>query len=254
MEGIPESLVQFFKDNPKPALAFSGGVDSTYLMYVCRRLDVDLIPVFFMGEFQTVADLVNVENLCKRYNFNPEFIEVNVMAYKDLTENGENRCYLCKKLMFIKMWERVKQFDRNYMMDGTNASDSPEERPGMKALEELGVRSPLRECGLTKEDVRRLSREAGLNTWDQPSNSCLATRIPHGMKITRDLLMRTNMAETDLRAFGLKDIRLRTTMDGNALLEVLPSQQDFLEEHKEEIERMVLDYYPGVSYGTRKVA
>jgi len=229
MDGIPDSLVQFFKENPKPALAFSGGTDSTYLMYVCRRLDVDMIPVYFLGSFQTVGELVNVENLCKRYEFNPEFIEYDTFKEKDIVANNADRCYRCKKLMFTKMWDRVKQFDRKYMMDGTNASDNRDDRPGMKALEELGVRSPLKECGITKADVRRLSREAGLNSWDFPSNSCLATRIPTGTVITEENLDRTERVEKDLRLIGLRDIRVRTVDEDNALLEVLPSQQDFLE-------------------------
>ncbi len=222
-------------------------------MYVCRRLNVDMIPVYFMGSFQTVGELVNVENLCKRYEFDPEFIEYDTLSDKEITANDADRCYKCKKLVFTKIWERVKQFDRKYLMDGTNASDRTEDRPGMRALEELGVRSPLRECGLTKEDIRRLSREAGLNSWDFPSNSCLATRIPTGMVITEELLDRTERVEKDLRILGLRDIRVRTVDEDEALLEVLPSQKDFLEENKAEIERTILRYYDEVSYGTRKV-
>lgn len=252
MDGIPDSLIKFFEDNPNPALAFSGGTDSTYLMFVCRRLNVDMIPVYFMGSFQTVGELVNVENLCKRYEFNPEFIEYDTLSDEEITANKPDRCYTCKKLMFTKMWDRVRQFDRKYMMDGTNASDCREDRPGMKALEELGVRSPLKECGLTKADVRRLSREAGINSWDFASNSCLATRIPTGTVITEELLNRTERAEKDLRLLGLRDIRVRMVDEDEALLETLPSQKDFVEEHKAEIERALHRYYDEISYGTRK--
>ncbi len=252
MDGIPDSLVQFFKDNPNPALAFSGGSDSTYLMYVCRRLDVDMIPVYFMGSFQTVGELVNVENLCKRYGFNPEFIEYDTLSEKEIILNKEDRCYKCKRLMFKKMWNRVKQFNRKYMMDGTNASDDREDRPGMKALEELGVRSPLKECGITKADVRRLSREAGINSWDFASNSCLATRIPTGMVITEELLDRTERAEKDIRLLGFRDIRVRTVDEDTCCLEVLPSQQDFLEENRSEVERALLRHFDEVTYGVRK--
>jgi len=251
METIPDNLVKFFEDNPRPALAFSGGVDSTYLMYVCRRLEVNMIPVFYTGGFQTVAQLVNVENLCKYYNFSPEFIEDDIFEHEDIIANGPDRCYLCKKRMMGLMWKRVRKFGSKYMMDGTNASDDPATRPGMKALEELGVRSPLRECGLTKEDVRRLSKEARLSTWDLPSDSCLATRIPTGTPLTWENTQRVNYVEKDIRVMGFKDIRVRD-IDGNALLETLPSQKDLLEELKPDIEEVLLKHYKSVSYGERK--
>ena len=251
METIPDNLVKFFEDNPRPALAFSGGVDSTYLMYVCRRLEVNMIPVFYTGGFQTVAQLVNVENLCKYYNFSPEFIEDDIFEHEDIIANGPDRCYLCKKRMMGLMWKRVRKFGSKYMMDGTNASDDPATRPGMKALEELGVRSPLRDCGLTKEDVRRLSKEARLSTWDLPSDSCLATRIPTGTPLTWENTQRVNYVEKDIRVMGFKDIRVRD-IDGNALLETLPSQKDLLEELKPDIEEVLLKHYKSVSYGERK--
>jgi len=251
METIPDNLVKFFEDNPRPALAFSGGVDSTYLMYVCRRLEVNMIPVFYTGGFQTVAQLVNVENLCKYYNFSPEFIEDDIFEHEDIIANGPDRCYLCKKRMMGLMWKRVRKFGSKYMMDGTNASDDPATRLGMKALEELGVRSPLRDCGLTKEDVRRLSKEARLSTWDLPSDSCLATRIPTGTPLTWENTQRVNYVEKDIRVMGFKDIRVRD-IDGNALLETLPSQKDLLEELKPDIEEVLLKHYKSVSYGERK--
>jgi uncharacterized protein len=251
MDTIPDNLVKFFEDNPHPALAFSGGVDSTYLMYVCRKLEIDMIPVFYTGGFQTVAQLVNVENLCKYYNFNPEFIEDDIFECEDIVANGPDRCYLCKKRMATLMWKRVKKFGSKYMMDGTNASDDPATRPGMKVLEEMGIRSPLRECGLTKDDVRRLSKEARLSTWDLPSDSCLATRIPTGTPITWENTQRVNYVEKEIRVMGFKDIRVRD-IDGNARLETLPSQSDLLEEMKPEIEKVLLQQYKSVSYGERK--
>ena len=149
------------------------------------------------------------------------------------------------------MWKRVKKFGCKYMMDGTNASDDPAVRPGMKVLDELGIRSPLRECGLTKDDVRRLSKEAGLPTWDLPSDSCLATRIPTGTPVTRENTQRVNYVEKEIRVMGFKDIRVRD-IDGTARLETLSSQIDLLEEMKPEIEKILLQQYKSVSYGERK--
>jgi len=251
METVPDGLVAFFEDNPRPALAFSGGVDSTYLMYVCRTLDVDMIPVFYTGGFQTVSQLVNAENLCQRYKFTPSFVEDSILEDPDIAANGADRCYLCKRRMLGLMWDQVKGFDRAYLMDGTNASDDPASRPGMKALDELGVRSPLRECGLTKTDIRRLSKAAAIPNWDLPSDSCLATRIPQGTALTEDNLLRTARAEKAVRVLGFKDIRVRTKGSG-AVLETLPSQKNLLEENRDEIEDILYGYYDSVEYAERK--
>ena len=251
METIPDNLKEFFEKNPHPALAFSGGVDSTYLMYVCRELDVDMIPVVYTGGFQTVAQLVNAENLCQRYKFNPSFVEDDILSDPEIATNGEDRCYLCKKRMMNLMWDQVKEFGREYLMDGTNASDDPSNRPGMRFLEEFGVRSPLKECGLTKTDIRAYSKAASIPIWNMPSDSCLATRIQTGIELTDENLIRTERAEKGVRSFGLKDIRVRTTADG-AILETLPADKDVLEKSKEEIEEVLLRYYDSIAYAERK--
>jgi len=251
METIPDNLVKFFEDNPKPALAFSGGVDSTYLMYVCRRLEVDMIPITYTGGFQTVAQLANASNTSQRYNFTPEFIEDDIFECKDVIANNEDRCYLCKKRMMGLIQKRAKKVERKYVMDGTNASDESADRPGMKALEELGIRSPLRECGITKEEVRRLSKLAGLPSWDRPPEACLATRIPYGNMITEEALHRADLVEKEIRLMGFKDIRVRDS-NGAATLETLPSQKDMLEEMKPDIEKLLLEKYDSVSYRERK--
>lgn len=251
METVPDSLAEFFERNPHPALAFSGGVDSTYLMYVCRELDVDMIPVVYTGGFQTVAQLVNAENLCQRYKFNPSFVEDDILSVPEIVANKEDRCYLCKKRMMTLMWNQVKGFGREYLMDGTNVSDDPIGRPGMRALEEFGVKSPLRECGLTKTDIRKLSKAAAIPIWDLPSDSCLATRIPFGTELTVDNLARTERAEKGVRMLGLKDIRVRTSGD-TAILETLPSQKDILEENRDGIEDIILRYYDSIEYAERK--
>jgi uncharacterized protein len=136
------------------------------------------------------------------------------------------------------------------VIDGTNASDDYDLRPGMRAIQELGVRSPLREAGLTKEQVRELSREAGLPNWDLPSDSCLATRIPTGTVIDEKLLRRTEDAETEIETLGFRGFRVRTR-GGSALLEVAPEQSGLLESCKETVEKVLLKYYDGVSYGER---
>ena len=251
METIPEGLVKFFEENPRPALAFSGGVDSSYLLYVCWKLGVETAPIFYTGGFQTAEQRANAEELCKHYNLNLEIIEDDIFGCEQVIANGPDRCYLCKKRIGTLIQERAKTLGCSYVMDGSNASDDPATRPGMKILDELGIRSPLRECGLMKSDIRRLSKEAGLSTWDLPSDSCLATRIPTGTTVTRENTQRVYRAEKEIRAMGFRDIRVRD-MDGDARLETLASQNDLLEEMRSDIEKVLLKQYKSVSYGERR--
>ena len=133
--------------------------------------------------------------------------------------NPPDRCYHCKRSLFTALLAAAKADGFSVVLDGSNASDDAGDRPGMRALRELEVRSPLRECGLTKSDVRRLAREAGLPVWDKPSYACLATRVPTGTAITREDLGRVERGEQALAAMGFHDFRLRLRGDG-ALLQV----------------------------------
>lgn len=247
---IPDSLRRFFEENPRPGLAFSGGSDSTYLLYVCHILEVDVVPYFVRGSFQTPEEEETVRASCTRYGFEPRILNVNVFDSPGIVSNGPDRCYLCKRFVFSRIIEAAKRDGRAYVMDGTNASDDPAGRPGMRALEEMGIISPLRICGITKADVRRLSKEAGIPGWDRPSDSCLATRTPTGTSITEDGLRRTYEAEKAVREFGFRGFRVRTRGTG-ARLEIDPSQRSILEEYMEEIEAVLLKYYDSVSYGER---
>ena len=130
-------------------------------------------------------------------------IDIDTLSFSEVAANTPDRCYLCKKNVFTPIKEISESDGRLRVIDATNASDDPSSRPGMRALRELGVVSPLRECGLTKPTVRMLSKEAGLDNWNVPSNSCLATRIPTGTRITADALEQVERTEMKLRAFGL---------------------------------------------------
>jgi len=136
-------------------------------------------------------------------------------------------------------------------MDGTNASDDPAARPGMRILDEMGIVSPLRICGITKDEVRRLSREEGIPDWDKPSDSCLATRIPTGTTITAEALERTYRSEKEIKALGFRGIRVRS-IGGGARLEADPEQKDLLDANRDAIEKILLKYYDSVSYGERR--
>ena len=150
-------------------------------------------------------------------------IETDILAVPGAAANGPDRCYHCKRQLFSALWQRARRDGHTLLLDGTNASDEAGDRPGMRALRELEVRSPLRECGLTKADIRRLSREAGLFTWDKPAYACLATRIPTGEAITGEILARVEGAEDALFRLGYTDFRVRV-FHGAARLQ-LPAGQ-----------------------------
>lgn len=247
---VPDVLVRRLKGT-HPLLAFSGGVDSTYLLYACGQSGADAVPIFLRTGFQKESQLEGAMGIGKELGYDVRVVEDDVFSYPEVVANTDDRCYLCKRRMFGKLKELADGLGCDCVIDGTNASDDPSGRPGMRALDELGVLSPLRECGLTKDNIRGLSKEAGLPTWDMPSDSCLATRIQAGTLITKELLERTEKAESILSEFGFVDFRIRTK-DSGAVLEVRSEQQEILEGHKEEIGNRLSQLYDTISYGIRR--
>jgi uncharacterized protein len=169
-------------------------------------------------------------------------LSLDVLAEPQIAANPGNRCYFCKKKLFTAIAKQAKQDGYPVILDGTNASDDPTDRPGMQALQELEVLSPLRLCGLTKNVIRRLSREAGLFTHDKPAYACLATRIPTGMDITTELLEKTERCEGFLMGLGFRDFRIRIIPEG-AKLQIKKEQFPLLEQHRQEIfDRLTKEY------------
>ena len=172
-------------------------------------------------------------------------ISLNVLEDETVTANPADRCYYCKQKIFTAIREAAAADGFSVLLDGTNASDDASDRPGMRALRELEVRSPLREAGLTKQEIRRLSKEAGLFTHDKPAYACLATRIPTGTKITAQNLRRTELAEAYLMQLGFSDFRIRLLGDAARLQ--LPSEQlPRLLEHRQVILAELKKYYSSV--------
>lgn len=210
------NLQQFFSENKKVALAFSGGVDSAYLLYFGQSIGADIKAYFVKSQFQPEFEYQDALRLSKELGAKIEIIEKDQLVDPIIASNPQNRCYLCKKAIMKAITARAKEDGYTVILDGTNASDDFDDRPGMRAAEEIGVLSPLRLCGLTKADIRKLSKEAGLFTWNKPSYACLATRIPFGQTITGDLLQKVEKAEDEMRALGFSDFRVRVLSDGNA--------------------------------------
>lgn len=239
------TLNDFFRDHPAAALAFSGGVDSAYLLHAGLACGAHLRPYFVRSPFQPAFELEDARRLTRQLGTELRVVEADVLALPDVRNNPPDRCYHCKRAIFSAIHAAARADGLSLILDGTNASDDASDRPGMRALRELAVRSPLRECGLTKAEIRRLSHEAGLFTWDKPAYACLATRIPAGTPITPEALALTESAETALAAMGFSDFRVRT-FHGCARIQVRPSQLPLALERRPEILETLGKQYDGV--------
>ena len=240
------TLQEFFGAHPKAALAFSGGVDSSYLLYAARQLGADVKAYYVKTAFQPEFEYQDALRLASQLGADIQVLTLDVLACPDVTVNPKNRCYFCKQHIFGNILRQAKADGYHTVLDGTNASDQVSDRPGMKALQEMKVLSPLRLTGLTKAEIRRLSREAGLFTWDKPSYACLATRIPTGTEITGADLARTEWAEDYLMNLGFRDLRVRQLGSDIARIQLPEAQMDTFLALRGEITRTLKTRYAGV--------
>lgn len=240
------TLNDFFSRHKSAALAFSGGVDSAYLLYAGLHYGCDIHAYYVKSDFQPQFELEDALKLAGELGVKMTVLELDVLSDPVITSNPANRCYYCKKKIFGKIMEAAKADGYILLIDGTNASDDAGDRPGMKALQELSVRSPLRECGITKAEVRKLSKKAGLFTWDKPAYACLATRIPAGDPITKDKLSATEASEKQLSDMGFYDFRVRLS-GKDAKLQVREEQLGKVLSHREVILEKLKPYYPSVT-------
>lgn len=238
-------FTQFWKEHPKAAIAFSGGVDSAYLLYCAVRSGATVKAYYAKTAFQPQFELEDAQKLAAQLGAELEILPIDVLSVPHVAENPANRCYFCKKALFTAISAAARADGFSLILDGTNASDQVSDRPGMQALQELSVRSPLRECGLTKAEIRRLSREAGLFTHDKPAYACLATRIPTGDPITPAKLERTEHAESLLQTLGLRDFRVRTLGD-MARIQVTEADSALVLRHRKTIVTQLKQMYSGV--------
>ena len=228
------TLKEFFLENPRAALAFSGGTDSAYLLWAAHESGADVRPYFVKSQFQPAFELEDARRLCRQLGKELRVIELDQLGCGEIASNPPERCYYCKRRMFAALSSAAGAEGYSLMIDGTNASDNDGDRPGMRALRELGVRSPLREAGITKARVRELSAQAGLFTWDKPSYACLATRIPAGTPIRAGDLAKVERGEAALSALGYRNFRLRLRPWG-ALLQFDAAQLAQAENNFDEI-------------------
>ena len=210
---VPPALADFFRGHPRLALALSGGADSAWLLYAARACGCDVRAYCIQSAFQPAFELEDARRLAADMKVPLTVIPLDVLSCPEVAKNPADRCYHCKRALFSALVGRARADGFDTVVDGTNASDDAGDRPGMRALAEMGVLSPLRLCGIAKAQVRECARRAGLFTWDKPAYACLATRVPAGTAITDELLRRIEGAEAALMAMGFSDLRVRLYHD-----------------------------------------
>ena len=212
---IKESaLTERIKAAGKLAVAFSGGTDSTYLVYKAREvLGDNALAVTVKSQVLIDEDLKWTADFCNQIGIKQVIIDCDVFDSEQFENNPPDRCYYCKKMDFHAIKKAAAEYGISEVADGSNVDDEGDYRPGMRAMKELGILSPLKESGLTKNEIRQLSKEAGLPTWDKPAAACLASRFAYGEKITAEGLLRVANAEKFIRDQGFKGIRVRVHGD-----------------------------------------
>lgn len=239
------NLQEFFARYPSVAIAFSGGVDSAYLLYEAKRHAKEVCAYFVKSAFQPQFELDDALRIASELGVQMKVVDLDILADTNIASNPWNRCYYCKKQILSAIKKQAQADGYTVLLDGTNASDDTDDRPGTKALEELAFLSPLRLCGLTKAEIRSLSKEAGLYTWNKPAYACLATRISTGQSITEAMLHRTEIAENYLHSKGFSDFRIRTVGE-IARIELREQQLPLLMKNRKEILEELKKYYKSV--------
>lgn len=266
-----ERLQEILRSYGKVVIAYSSGVDSTFLLKVAHdTLGDNAIAITVKSHLVPVAEMDEADAFCKRENIRHQFIIHDEMSVQGFAENPPNRCYICKRQIFSAVIETAREIfsadcssgnsdaaksfaeSKNqsgnfFVCEGSNKDDEGDYRPGMKAIAELSVKSPLREAGLTKAEIRELSRELSLPTASKPSFACLASRIPYGQIITRQKLQLVETAEKFLQDLGFVQYRVRcrelATQTSSAQsspataltasIEILPEQFDLFKTNQE---------------------
>jgi len=217
-----EKLKESIKSCGSLAVAFSGGVDSTFLLYTAASVPGgNVLAVTVSANTFPEREFSEAEEFCRENNIRQTVVKADVFSIEGFSENPVNRCYICKKSIFGHIINAAAEAGISAVAEGSNMDDTGDYRPGMAAVKEMGILSPLKEAGLYKEEIRLLSKELGLPTWNKPSYACLASRFVYGETITAEKLLMVENAERFLLDRGLKQVRVRIHGD-LARIEVLP--------------------------------
>lgn len=246
LSGKLECVKNILSEMQSILLAYSGGVDSTFLLKVAKDVLKDkAIAVTATSEIYPSRELEEAKKNTKMLGVRHIIISTNELDDPDFVSNTPERCYYCKKNLFSKLFELAKQYDLNYVIDGSNYDDVSDFRPGMRAASEFGVKSPLKDAKLTKEEIRNLSKKMNLPAWDKSSFPCLATRFPYGSKITREKLLRVDHAEEFLAKFGIRQLRVR---DHDDIARIEVSKEGMHIFLNEDISKKIVDRFKALGY------
>jgi pyridinium-3,5-biscarboxylic acid mononucleotide sulfurtransferase len=212
-EGKFSALLELLRGTESAVLAFSGGVDSSFLLKAMKTAGMRTLSVTAVSETLAARDRERAVSFARQLGVEQRVIRTEELKNEAFANNPPERCFYCKDELFRKIAAISREEGYRLIFDGTNSDDLQDYRPGRRAAERHGVRSPLAECGFSKADIRAMSRKLGLDTWDRPSSPCLSSRFPYGTRITEQALRRVEKAEEFLEGFGLRDLRVRNDGD-----------------------------------------
>jgi uncharacterized protein len=231
-----QSLIRYLSSLDNSIIAYSGGVDSTLLIKAAKMAGIRFLAVTSCSETVPAQDLERARSITSDLGIDHRTIETSELSDHNFTDNPPERCFFCKDILFGQLNKIAKEEGYEQVLDGSNADDLSDYRPGLKAARKHGIISPLIEVGLTKRDIRAMSRKLGLPTWDNPSSPCLSSRFPYGRKITADGLRMVSEAEDYLRSLGFRVVRVRTT-ETSASVEV--GEDELTKLHSADVRRSI---------------
>lgn len=220
-----QKLLAILKNMHSVVLAFSGGVDSTFLLKALKESGIRFIAVTAVSETMPEEDLKSAEAMAVSIAAPHRVIVTDELSNPDFVRNPKERCFYCKDELFVKLGQIAGEEGYRYVADGSNADDCSDWRPGRQAALKHGVRSPLVEAGFSKDEIRALSKSMGLPTWSKPASPCLSSRFPYGVEITGEALKRVARSEAFLRELGFSELRVRCSHD-TAKIEVPANEID----------------------------
>ncbi|MGD0886442.1 MAG: ATP-dependent sacrificial sulfur transferase LarE [Thermodesulfovibrionales bacterium] len=243
--GLLYQLTHILTDMESAVIAYSGGVDSTFLLKAAALSGMRILAVTGQSPTTPERDFIDARELAQVIGVRHMVIETSELEIADFRKNPVDRCYYCKDHLFGRLREVAMTSGYRFIIDGSNTDDLDDWRPGRKAALRHGIRSPLIEAGLRKHDIRRLSRELGLPTWNKPSSPCLSSRFPYGMPITSEGLRQVEAAEKFLKSLGFAEVRVRHHKD---IAKIELKEADIQKMLGPEIRRTVKEYLRSLGF------